>query len=461
MAEIREARAGQRHAELWLEKSLAEVDAVHAMLAHLRSTSAADTAAGADPHAGVNSPLPLFDTSMQTPHPFGYSAAGGAQPPSPAYDYGARGEDDAFSIGHEMRAGGRVEPTAQAPHLESPTPVLGATPAERPEAAFAKEAQDSAMSPQSSQCNSALQTPVLDQTRPVMFSNTRLRSRPREGRLGVGSVDEQPTTRCEGGGGSRSRRTSAFSPPTPTVLFGELTGEGGSGESVTRRHTNRSRFVVITGGNDIANDVEGVSRGGGFDYGEHGFDKNSQAAGSLTILKTPTKNGKTGEDMAASPLKILRSEKGRREKAEARVAELEAAAAATAAQRVLALEGGCTISSGRLCSAGEGADDDVWPRGRVGSPGAVATSKTHAAFVNGPSSLEQLNSDDSLALFARMDQERQRERVLGLIKEARTRLKETGTTGRGNIFGVRGYAGNGGEKEAGAAGNRRFPMDEK
>ncbi|CAN0121707.1 unnamed protein product, partial [Hapterophycus canaliculatus] len=112
-AEIRDARTGQRHAELWLEKCLAEVDAVHAVLAYERSGAAAGAARGTPKQ---QTPYPV-DHAMQTPHP-SPRVHSHPHPPSPAYaGGGGRGGGDGV---REAAVG----PTAQTPTPESPMSIL-------------------------------------------------------------------------------------------------------------------------------------------------------------------------------------------------------------------------------------------------------------------------------------------------------------------------------------------------
>ncbi|CAM9505815.1 unnamed protein product, partial [Ectocarpus sp. 6 AP-2014] len=275
-AEVRESRAGQRHAELWLEKSLAEVDAVHAVLAYERSAAAA-AAAAAVAAASHDAPAQqkqqqqqqeqaphLVDHSMQTPDPTP-KLHPHSHPPSPAY--GGGGGANGSMCNPEVAVG----PTAQTPTSESPTSILaglgggnggpapaaaaGAAAAAAPPLPAAFPVTTPPTSPIRSRDDSGVRTPDLDVTRPELFSGTRLRSR--VGGRGLGMMTEDGdaasdynygdlavTTVTRRGGGHQSE---ILSPPTPTVLFGELAGDGGStawGVSSTAAAAARPPHVV-------------------------------------------------------------------------------------------------------------------------------------------------------------------------------------------------------------------------
>lgn len=485
-AEVRDARAGQRHAELWLEKSLAEVDAVHAALAYERSV------AGAGAHTTVmqqQTPFPV-DHSMQTPQPNPRgrppSPADHAMqtpqptlhrhPPSPPYDDEGGHVDASASTSsrrtevHEVAVG----PTAQTPTPESPTAILaslgcggrggggeiggsvgggtmdghaaGAAAGVAAAASTLPSFPVSPTSPVRSRTNSGVRTPDLDVTRPELFSTTRLRSRVgRRGRgMGLAGDDgddengdddllEATVVRGEGGrGGDRD----LLSPPTPTVLFGALAGDGES----TKWGTVAARVA-----HQHAAGGEGDSR-----------DAGSAAAKVMTMrmATTPTKGGGSGnssgarEDVAASLLSMLRIETSKRKQAEARTAKLENAAADAAAAVAAAAasasvasprqrQEGSTNASGDADATGDGygvvypcvrqahgygtGNAQLPPAGQASSPGVPASSIP----------AQQQPGADWFAHHAKADQEKQAAKITGLVRDARKKMATMSSSGGG------------------------------
>lgn len=464
-ADMRDARAAQRHAELWLEKSLAEVDAVHAVLAYERSSAVgADTGA----QAGVSlpaSPMDILNTrehSTEVPYP---------HPPSPAYDNGA---------GNGSIRGGTTEtreaivgPTAQTPTPTSPTaghlgmaPVLGGGGGSTKggdDLAVSVEAHATPTSP-GSQTIGILRTPELDTTKPVLFSSTRLRSRMRPTGRGIRLGEDEGTaiTAARGGGGGRV--DSVCSPPTPTILFGEPAADGesvtwGEGASVgdegpIRDHANGG----ATSGTVVAH--SSASGGGGRNH-----DSKPRPENMIIVTQN---SGKAGEGVDASMLALLRSEKSRREKAEGRVAELEEMAAAAAAVQKIPPASATTDCADTFrsqvqhganhCRSGnEGID--ICPSLRLHECGTNngGGGGQQAALPGTPANPEQPNSE-SYTQFAKMDQERQKVQILGLVREARRKMKLAKDVGSG-IGANRCFKENG--WSMGAAADGCFPVDER
>lgn len=405
--EMREAHAAQRHAELWLEKSLSEIDAVHAVLA--------------------------YERSEQTPRSH-------AEPPSPAYGGPCSVMTGAITEMREATAG----PTSQTPNPQSRPAVLRAA------AGGAKQFTPS--SPGSQRSN--LRTPDLDATRPLLFSATRSRPGAGEGRgetEWAGDVEEATTIL---GRGDRSHRE--YSPPNPTVLFGELAGD--SEPTLWEKQGPR-------GDNEIR--LFGHAKGGARSSSTFAPKTSDgvHAVPSSVPVDTPANVVPEG-DVAASPVSLLRSERSRREKAEARIAELERAAAAAAAEPVAAGLTAETAGAHRANTVDFQAEEprstsralggaDVCPCVRLHGRGVAAAGQPTAS-PNPPAQTEQFNSE-AYAAFARMDQERQKVKILALVREARKRtpLAESCSGVASN-----GHMGGGGNK-SGPPGGGRFPPDER
>ncbi|CAM9135972.1 unnamed protein product [Ectocarpus sp. 4 AP-2014] len=468
-AEVRESRAGQRHAELWLEKSLAEVDAVHAVLAYERSAAAATAAAAAShdaPAQQQQAPYPV-DHSMQTPDPTS-KLRPHSHPPSPVYGSGSGANGSMCSP--EVAVG----PTAQTPTPESPTSILAglgggdgrpgagagaaaAAAAAAPPLRAAFPATPST-SPIRSRDDSGVRTPDLDVTRPELFSATRLRSR--VGGRGLGMMTEDGdaasdynygdlavTTVTRRGGGHQSE---VLSPPTPTVLFGELAGDGGSttwGVSSTAAAAARPPYVV-SGGDD----------GGGVDS-----ITGLAAAESTATVKgnnnSSISSSKVREDVAASLLSMLRLETSKRKQAEARAAELEAASAAATA---VAAAAAATTEAEETAAATPSSrpievDKGILGGGRVGAgvgDGGVVRLCDEQAHGSGGGAPMAGNDDgqqqqkqpypDWFAHYARVGQEKQEAEILRLVRDAREKMVSGGGGGGGQGCGGKPASASGG-----------------
>lgn len=472
-AEIREARGLQRHAELWLEESLAEVDAVHALLAYERSST-----------AGANNMVEMptnFNTSTQTPHPFEHSMEP-PRPPSPAYDSigpqcdGAYMEDPAAA----MLIQAAVGPTAQTPIPESPGTILGLAgragcpPSKIKDnggdgngrgdntAMMLVQPADTTLATQlgeqspGSQASSSsnLRTPELDATRPL-FSTVRLRSRVRErGREGMGwmAEEEEPRFRDEfGGRGSRdgggaSARDGTFSPPTPTVLFGELAKDGGSTtwekdvvaqqqDSLVQRHANSNGKDCASGSGGSGGLTSGplAARRGNLMVNsssvqqQWGTEHGSGHGGSREVYRGLEKN------TSAFTLSLLQAETSRREKAEAKIAELEAAVALATAVPATTTNGNAAgKSTAPLPRPGDSASDSCSARAdNVGTYPCVrqrvcgkSAGQTSAESTAAPSANVASVDPATYAQFVKMDQQRQREQILALVGQASAKLKD-------------------------------------
>ncbi|CAM9360755.1 unnamed protein product [Ectocarpus sp. 13 AM-2016] len=448
-AEVRESRAGQRHAELWLEKSLAEVDAVHAVLAYERSAAAAAAAAAShDAPAQQQQQQAQYpvDHSMHTPDPTP-KLRPHSHPPSPAYGGGSDANGSRCSP--EVAVG----PTAQTPTPESPTSILAGLgggdggPGAAAAAAAAAPPLPAAFpatpltSPIRSRDDSGVRTPDLDVTRPELFSTTRLRSR--VGGRGLGRLTEDGdaatdynygdlavTTVTRRGGGHQSE---VLSPPTPTVLFGELAGDGGSttwGVSSTAAAAARPPHVS-SGGDD----------GGGVDS-IHG-----SAAAEVTATVKGTNNSiissnKVREDVAASLLSMLRLETSKRKQAEARAAELEAASAAATAAAAAATTEEEETAAATLSSPPLEVDKGNLGGGRVGvgDGGVVRPCDEQAhgsgggapmAGNDGGQQQQKQPYPDWFAHYARVGQEKQEAEILRLVRDAREKIVSGGGGGGG------------------------------
>lgn len=436
--EVREARASQRHAELWLEKSLAEVDAVHAMLSYERS--------GCGMAGGGGSAAALQQRSMCAP-----------PPPSPAFfaapdGGGGGGSVCDSSVDGGMRGGGAVGPTSQTPQPESLNQILrpvgcgGGGGGDVVAAGGNKGAKLAVVvgSPDgsSSTRGSSLRTPDLDGTgRPLPFSvptaaGTRSRQRLEGREMGLPGDEMAATVGMTGAGEGRGRGFGRgarvgglFSPPTPTVLFGEPDG-----------------------GQEPA--IDGTCEGRALRSAGMQFDLNTSGKAN--------DNGTPAEDGTTSRLsQQLRLEVSRREEAEARIAELEnvsASSAAAAASAAVAVAAAQNKAAGRRDLAATGASEAPLVGGR--SDGNVETRPStvphsfgggqRAKFANAPV------GDDACASFAVLDNERQRERIAGLVREARTKMNPS-STGKG-IGSGRGGAN---VRKMGSAVPRSFPAVER
>lgn len=437
--EVREARASQRHAELWLEKSLAEVDAVHAMLSYERS--------GCGMGGGGGSAAALQHQSMCVP-----------PPPSPAFfgaaDGGGGGSVCDSSVDGGMRGGGAVGPTSQTPQPESLNQILRPVGCGGGGDVVAAGGNNGAKlgvvvgSPDgsSSTRGSSLRTPDLDGTgRPLPFSaptaaGTRSRSRLEERERGLPGDEMATTVGMSGAGEGRGRGFgrgarvgSLFSPPTPTVLF----GEPGGGQEPAIDSTWEGRALRSAGMQ---------------------FDLNT--SGKANGTETPAEDGATSRLSQQ-----LRLEVSRREEAEARIAELEnvsaAAAASSAAEAVVAdaaVAAAQYKAAGRRDLAATGASEAPLVGGRADGNVETRPSTFPNRFGGGQRAKFANASvgDDECASFAVLDNERQRERIAGLVREARTKMNPL-RTGKG--VGSRRGGANG--RKMGSAVSGSFPAVER
>lgn len=469
--EVREARTSQRHAELWLEKSLGEVDAVHAMLSYERS--AGYGMAGGGSGGGGESPAAVQGSMCALP----------PSPPSPAF-FGA-GDGEGGSVcgsssveGGELRRSAAVGPTSQTPHPESLTQVLhpvgcgsgggvGGVAASgsnggKVGAVVGSPGESSSCCNSTTQGGSNLRTPDLDATcsRSLPFSaptttaaGTRSRSR-LEGRETELRGDEMAATvgmneSSEGRGRGRGfgmgavRGGGSFSPPTPTVLFGEPAD--GKGPTTT------------------------TARGGGAPSGAGMVqcDNFSKASGGKVNYNNNNIAGrKRAEDGSATfhLSQQLRLEVTRREKAEARIAALENAADAAAAASTVAAAAAQNKAAGMRDLAATRASEALGGRAggngemcpRIGGPHHSSSSSCcgggggqHARFAN------DSVGGDACAYFAKLDHERQSERIAGLIREARTKMNPS-KVGKG--VGSRGGGGGHGRRMESVAPGGSFPI---
>ncbi|CAB1110793.1 unnamed protein product [Ectocarpus sp. CCAP 1310/34] len=459
-AEVRESRAGQRHAELWLEKSLAEVDAVHAVLAYERSAVAAAAASHnalaqqKQQQQQQQAPYPV-DHSMHTPDPTP-KLRPHSHPPFPAY--GGGGGATGSMCSPEVAVG----PTVQTPTPESPTSIVaglgggdGGPAAAAAASAVAATAppQPAAFpatpptSPIRSRHDSGVETPDLDVTRPELFSATRLRSR--VGGRGLGMMTEDVdaasdynyddlavTTVTRRGGGHQSE---VLSPPTPTVLFGELAGDSGS---TTWRVSSTAAAAarpphVVSGGDD----------GGGVDSinGPPPADATAIVKGSNnSSSSSSSSSSKVREDVAASLLSMLRLETSKRKQAEARAAELEAASAAATAAAAVATTEAEETATATPSSPPLDVDKGILGGGRVGVGvfnGGVVRPCDEQAHGSGGGAPMAGNDDgqqqpkqpypDWFAHYARVGQEKQEAEILRLVRDAREKMVSGGGGGGG------------------------------
>lgn len=433
--EVREARASQRHAELWLEKSLAEVDAVHAMLSYERSGCGMVGGGG----GGGGSPAALQQRSTCAP-----------PPPSPAFFGATDGGGGGGSVcgssvdGGTRGSGAAVGPTSQNLQPEPLMKVLrpvgcgggGDVVAAGGNNGANVEVVVGSPDGRSSTRGSSLRTPDLDGTgRPLPFSaptaaGTRSRSRLEGREMGLPGDEMARTVGMSGAGEGRgrgfgrgARAGGLFSPPTPTVLFGEPDG-----------------------GQEPA--IDSAWQG-----------KTLRSAGMQLDLDTSSKANDTGtpvEEGATSRLsQQLRLEVSRREEAEARIADLENASAATAASSAAAAQ---NKAAGRRGLAAASASEAPFVEGRA--DGNVETRPGTAPHSFGGDQRANFASasvgDDAWASFAVLDNERQREKIVGLVREARTKMIPSRT---GKSVGSRKGGANG--RTMGSAVSGSFPAVER
>lgn len=524
--EVREARAAQRHAELWLEKSLAEVDAVHAILEYSDHTSGSAItpigapAAPSDTTVAVShlaqTPRPPSPDYVRTRHqhqqqqthgveedaaqsilehsdhttapaispvdapgaPSAMSAsvprlAQTPRPPSPDYMRTRHQEQE------QQQTHGVVAPSAQTPYPPSPSVTAKEAAGYGSEKVnFGMTGRGLSASAMWSQ-SSPLGTPDHhDVTIPRAFvapshlgsSGGTIRDWKDDHDCSLtmgGEVEEDAGTRARE---ANRPRFDTSSPSTPKVLFQDIATDrrGGSARGRCRNEkvpwSSGKGHLPLNG--DAGHEVDLhatfdaiLATGGGEHPVNHKLDvrdfsnsnasldmKGSAPATAATAAAANRRPPGAGDKDLASLLRwhsfFLRYEMSRREKAEARAAELEVQAKHVALEKVAASEGAPTndprgppvtgetertadinlSSSGGGAWGGDIADDtrqcrDCGARG-VGEhhsltlPGATFTS------INGVTA-------DCYAHFARVDLERQKGKILDLVGEARSRMMGT------------------------------------
>lgn len=434
------------------------MDAVHAVLAYERSGAAAN----ANSTPMQQTPFPV-DHAMQTPHPSPRPQSH-PHPPSPAYaGSGDRGVGDGVGGGGGGGGGMAAEvreaavgPTAQTPTPESPMSILaglgsgavgvGGSSSVRGDGVPGAPASALPLFPVSPtspiQGDSGARTPLSgDVTRPELFSTTRLRSGVGGRGRGMGLAGEDDgadvgdgefaaTTELRGGG--RGDRSEMYSPPTPTVLFGELAGDGAS----------------TTWGAEMP---RGGGGGDGYNAGSIGNGGSAAAAAAAMTMRmatTPAKidgskisNGggsRAREDVAASLLSMLRLETSKRKEAEAKTAGLEAALADATAAKAEALAA-------------------------VASPTRDADGSSKEENAQKQQQQQQQPDPQWFARYARVDRERQEAEIMSLVRDARKKVLmepssppaagngSGGRDGKGEFAG-QGWRANGGKVGTGVDG---------
>lgn len=471
------------------------MDAVHAVLAYERSVAAGiDTISIQAPHH--------FDRSMQTPML--------QAPPSPASDVAGAESHREFGVGTRTEVKGERVGIPDSP--TSMLAVLGAGPgagcadggARGSATATAAGGHVTPTSRGGQGSRSDLRTPDMDATRPVMFSATRMRTRMGGAGRGMGmdGDDGEPTVATRGGGGGGEGgggrgSVGMFSPPKPTVLFGELAADGGSTtfgkrcalglEGDPRGPVNDNAINgevvahadVLVDGEAAGNDA--YCHGGS----KVGLGKTVRAMTTTTTTSTTTTTkkhskseeaGSGEENTMAALLSLLRLETSKREEVQARAAELEGAIAIVAQEASAAVARAESLASPRQGGETETAapspdgGSNVCPcvhldgNGAAGSDGGgrAGGARQQGGLRGVASHPENLSPDPHAATYVRLDQDRQVAKILGLVREARTKLK--GAAGAGCGVGIIGSGGEGREetrrKAARAGRGGSFPVDE-
>lgn len=488
MEDVRDARVAQRHAELWLEKSLTEVDALHAILEHSDRTALGDAATGT---CAAPTPTNTVDPSAQTPHP-----------PSPDF---ARTR---VNSGEERQQQTHVAvgPGAQTPRPPSPVVIrrvdagLGSGGGPVAVGGGAAIGGGHYASPAGSQISPVLTPDLRDTTMPLLFSASK--------RLGCSAGTERDWKEgndcalnddIEGGKGRRGSRGSrtrfnSSSPPTPTVLFEDMgmerpgVSERGHGNGSMSSSHEKIYFSLNGAAHEKeANAILGAKVNGGGNTLYHGpagpgASKNGHTPSELNGPPHAEANGKSGGTYNKAALLLLwhsfflRYEISRREKAEARAAQLEVEFNHAAIEKAAASgdadptdDQGEPLQAPRIgqatnsrltsedtasgmindarqckgcccCACGGGGHHSL------ALPGATCTSISGATA-------------DCYAHFARLDQERQKRKILDLVREARSKMNMSGKeAGNGAGAGPGSWI-----KEAainsGGGGGRRLPVE--
>lgn len=263
--DVGDARAAQRHAELWLEKSFAEVDAVHALL--------------------------TFEYTEEFPSECLERLA--AKLPQSAQSKAATGSTAKRSACSSVAHSTAVENATQFPISPSPTSN-----------------------------SNYLETPELDTTVSTMFSNTRLPVR--EGASGWNGNDTVTPSNVRG----RRSRTHGekFSPPTPTVLFKEPASETRGDLPETKSYEIREPGISNGVPKGVLKHVNGVVELPS--KNQKNISSDVSIGQAQDDLKTCEGSAPSPSSILLWHTFVLRYEMSRREKAEARASELEAEAEA-------------------------------------------------------------------------------------------------------------------------------------
>lgn len=436
MENLRDARAAQRHAELWLEKSLAEVDAVHAILEYSDRTALRAAATGG---CAVLSPAKTVELSTQTPNP-----------PSP--DFARMGVNS--GEGRQQETHTAVGPGAQTPRPPSPA-IMRVGASLDNEGRAVPVGGGHFKSPAGSQI-SPIRTPdQRDTTMPLLFSASK--------RLGSSAVTERgwkEENDCifmtdyeieqetgTGGCGSRARFNSS-SPPTPTVLFEDV--------PIERRRTceegqvtmSSSHKKVYLSPNGVADEKTANTELESKVDNKGNAPFHRLAVPGASNGHTPSeKNGMNvaingqpgGTDSKAASLLLwhsffLRYEMNRREKAEARAAQLEIEVEHAAIEKA-ATSGGGPVLAGDLGQVANpftskdtvsGSINDA--RQRESCRGcACGSGGHHSLTLPGATNTSDFGATaDCYTHFAQLDQDRQKDKIVNLVHEARSKMNMSG-----------------------------------
>lgn len=382
---MREAHAAQRHTELWLEKSLAEVDAVTAMLEYERSMANGANGACAPKFSVSNMNTPLVQQKKHEKYQY---------TPPPMF--------------HE---GGDASDAVVTPNLEAASPAVAAA-METPLSITRPLMEDSFP-----------RTPDLGTTAGCAAVHTH--SMVGEGgRRGGSARDEAAQIETEVEGVGRQER-GFCSPPTPTVLFAEPSGNGKSKAGV-------ERTVTRNGGHQNGEIMrQNHAVGGMAPYSSIAVIEGGKIALSgITSAQEAQDERNKAIDNTASLMSLLLSETRKRAEAEARIAQLEretavamtvVAASAPIADGGTALErvGMARKTHAHRFVGAQARDSSGTGRSTAGDDGGGSCSfiRPHQNGDHG-----QLHPE-TYRRFARMDQGRQRAKILGLVRDARKKMK--------------------------------------
>lgn len=382
-AEVREAHAAQRHTELWLEKSLAEVDAVTAMLEYERSMANGANGTCAPKFSVSNMHTPLVQQKKHDQYQY-------MSPP----------------VFHE---GGDASDAAVTPNLEAASPTVAAA------VEGSTAVVETPLSiPQPPMQESFPITPDLGTTAgSTLPAAVHTHTKVGEDGRGSGSArDEAAEAETEVEGVGRQEREFC-SPPTPTVLFAEPSVNGKSKAGVERTATRSGGHQNMAPNNSTAVIVGGKI-----------------ALSGKASVQVAQDEENRGIDNTASIMSLLLSETRKRAEAEARIAQLEretamaiavAAASASVADEGTALErvGMARKSHANRFVGAQARESSGTGRSTAGDDvgGSCSFIRPHQNGDHG-----QLNPETYLR-FARMDQGRQRAKILGLVRDARKKMQ--------------------------------------